>query len=112
MPVAKVAKQAVVLNLSAVLQKSPVMDRKILAPVLWVVALLCLGYAVYRSTAVRIEVMQNNQPTVYGEPQHGLLLGLCIVAAVCIACAVWLSERPREVVRREERQDFSRRTLA
>lgn len=88
------------------------MDRKTSILLLIIVAIACLGYAVYRSTAVTVTVMQNNVPTVYGSPQHGLLLGLCIVAGICIWGAIWLSERPVEVIRKEDRQDFSRRTLA
>lgn len=88
------------------------MDRKVTTLLLIITAIVCLGYAVYRSTALKVTILQNNQPTVYGEPQHGLMLGLCLVAAVCIGGAIWLSERPVDVIRREERQDYTRRTLA
>lgn len=88
------------------------MDRKTTILVLILLAIVSLGYAVYRSTAVRMTVLQNGQPTVYGEPQHGLLLGLCVLAGICIWSAVWLSARVDEVVKREEKQDFTRRTLA
>ena len=91
-----------------------VMDRKTTVLVLILLAIVSLGYAVYRSTAVRMTLLQNGQPTVYGEPQHGLLLGLCVFAGICLWSAVWLSERPVDVIRRdrEERQDFSRRPLS
>jgi hypothetical protein len=92
------------------------MNRRTLAPVLFILALLCIGYAIYRSTAVTQTVIQNNLPTVYGEPQHGLLLGLCIIGAVCIGVGSWLIATEPPVVRKdrevEQRTDYSRRTLA
>jgi hypothetical protein len=66
------------------------MFRKFWIPGLLVVALLTLAYAIYRSTARRITVLENGHETVYGEPQHGLVLGLCLFSAVCIIGAVAL----------------------
>lgn len=93
------------------------MNRRTLIPVLLIVAIIAIGYAIYRSTAVRQTIMQNNLPTVYGEPQHGLLLGLCVVAGFCILGAVLLVDkewttRSTDVIRRDERTDLPRRTLS
>ena len=52
--------------------------------------LLSLGYAIYRSTSVRTTVMENGMQIVYGEPQHGLILGLCVLAGTCILGIVLL----------------------
>ncbi|MFL5738683.1 MAG: hypothetical protein ACJ75B_00590 [Flavisolibacter sp.] len=60
------------------------MNRRNLIPVFLVLAVLALGYAVYRSAAVRTIVMENGHQSVYNEPQHGLLLGLCLFAGMCI----------------------------
>jgi hypothetical protein len=90
------------------------MDRRILIPVFLLLAVIALGYAIYRSTAVRVTIIQNGQPTVYGEPQHGFLLGMCVFAGLCILAAAFLADRvrDREVITRDERPDLSRRTLS
>jgi hypothetical protein len=82
------------------------MYRRILSPVLLFLALACLVYAIYRSTAEKIIVQEGNRQSTYGEPQHGLILGLCIFAGVCLAAAIALL--PREV-RKEERTALSKR---
>lgn len=53
-------------------------------PVLWVMALLAIIYAIYRSTEEKITLMGPDRQTVFGEPQHGLILGLCIFAGLCV----------------------------
>ena len=64
------------------------MNRRILAPILLGIALLALGYAIYRSTAETITSQEGTQQIVYGQPQHGLTLGLCIFAGMCVLGAV------------------------
>lgn len=93
------------------------MNRRTLIPVLLIIAVLALGYAIYRSAAVRITEVRNNLTTIYGEPQHGFLLGLCILAGLCLLGAAYLADkdwgdRTREVIRRDERTDLPRRTLS
>jgi hypothetical protein len=34
--------------------------------------------------------MENGMQVVYGEPQHGLILGLCLLAGMCILGIVLL----------------------
>lgn len=89
------------------------MSRKTLAPILLVLAILAIGYAVYRSTAPTITTVGATQQTVYGEPQHGLTLGLCIFAGMCIMAAARLIGRTREdrIVQSETPQrTYSNRT--
>lgn len=78
--------------------------------VLWLVAIITLAYAVYRSTGEVITVVENGRQIIYGEPQHGLILGLCIIAGVCIAGTIplWLS---KEEWRREEAETLSKRKV-
>lgn len=85
------------------------MPRRIWIPALLIVALLSLAYAIYRSTAQRITIVQNGQETVYGEPQHGLILGLCILSCVCIISAVGLlrDSQPHNA----DQQSVNRRTF-
>lgn len=66
------------------------MNKRTLVPILLIVSVLTLAYAIYRSTERRITVMENGHEVVYGQPQHGLILGLCLVAATCIISAVAL----------------------
>jgi hypothetical protein len=90
------------------------MNRRNLVPLLLILAIVCVGYAIYRSTAVRITTTVNNQQTIYGEPQNGLLLGLCLFAGLCILAAAWMAENPREEVlspRRDERTSESPRRI-
>lgn len=88
------------------------MNKRILSPILLFIALLCLGYAVYRSTAEKITIQEGPRNTVYGEPQHGLILGLCIFAGICVAAAIaLLFDRRTPEIRVEERTALSKRTL-
>jgi hypothetical protein len=66
------------------------MDKRTLVPVLLVLSLLSLGYGIYRSTGQRITTVENGQQVVYGDPQHGLILGLCVFAGFCILGIVLL----------------------
>ena len=59
-------------------------------PVLLVLVLISLGYAIYRSTGSRITAIENGQQVVYGDPQHGLLFGLCVFAGLCVLGVVLL----------------------
>lgn len=88
------------------------MNRQAFTPVLLLLALLSVAYAVYRSAAETITVNDGARQTVYGAPQHGLILGLFIFAGVCVVCSVILSqERGRDVLRRDEPAIVSKRPL-
>ena len=80
------------------------MNKRIILPVLLVLSLLSLAYAIYRSTAERITVIENNQEVVYGEPQHGLILGLCIFSAACLIAVVVLVLDRQDI----RQQDFKK----
>ena len=72
-------------------------------------------YAIYRSTDQTTRVVTNTGEVVYGEPMHGLMLGLCIFSGICLLGAVYLADRdaadPRVYASREERESLSKRTL-
>ena len=74
-----------------------------------IVALFCLAYAIYRSTAERITVVENGQQVVYGEPQHGLVLGLCLFAGFCVVSAVALMLHKEGW--KEEQKTLGKRTV-
>ena len=78
--------------------------------VLWAFALITLSYAIYRSTAEKVTTMENGQQVVYGEPQHGLILGLCIICGLCIVATIPLLLDRREW-KKEDAAALSKRTL-
>lgn len=59
--------------------------------ILILLTIVCLGYAIYRSSAEHIIITEGNRQTVYGAPQDGLILGLCVFAASCVIAMVWLA---------------------
>lgn len=69
------------------------MDKRTLSLVLAIVALGCIGYGIYRSIPERITIIENGNEVVYGDPQHGLILGLMLVASVCIGAIVYMTTR-------------------
>ena len=86
------------------------MIKGILNTVLWILALFCMGYAIYRSTAIKEVKLLGNQEITMGEPQHGLIFGLCFIAGICILGSVLLILDKREL-RYEDREALSKRTL-
>jgi hypothetical protein len=80
------------------------MDKRSWIPILLIVALASIGYGIYRSTAERIIITEGNRQTYYGEPQHGLVLGLLLLGGLCLLASVWLSlyREPREISTRVE----------
>jgi hypothetical protein len=66
------------------------MNKRILGLVLFIVALLAIGYAVYRSPAETITVTEIGRETVYGSSPHGLTTGLGVFAGLCVIGAVLL----------------------
>ena len=86
------------------------MIKGILNTVLWILALFCMGYAIYRSTAIKEVKLLGNQEITMGEPQHGLIFGLCFIAGICILGSVLLILDKREV-RFEDREALSKRIL-
>jgi hypothetical protein len=100
----------VVSNLTFVIEsylliKRMVMNRRTLIPVLLVVALASLVYAIYRSTEEKVTLLGPDRQTVFGEPQHGLILGLCIFAGLCVVSLVPLLLDKRDDVRSDRTRD-------
>jgi hypothetical protein len=83
------------------LLKRKVMNKRVVIPILLVLALASIVYAIYRSTEEKITLIAPDRQTVFGEPQHGLILGLCIFAGLCIVSLVPLLLDKREDVRNE-----------
>jgi hypothetical protein len=78
--------------------------------ILWALSIITLAYAIYRSTAEKVITIENGQQVVYGEPQHGLILGLCIFSGLCIISNVVLM-LDRQDWRKEDAAALSKRTL-
>lgn len=66
------------------------MNKRTLIPVLLFLAILTIGYAVYKGTAVTMTTIETGRTIIYGQPQHGLLLGLGVFAAACVIGAALL----------------------
>lgn len=60
------------------------MNKRTLIPILLLLAIIAIGYAVYKGTAVTMTTIEAGRTIVYGQPQHGLLLGLCLFAGACV----------------------------
>jgi hypothetical protein len=73
------------------LAKTPDMSKKTLIPILLLLAIISIGYAVYKGTAVTMTTIETGRTMVYGQPQHGLALGLCLFAGACVLGAVLLA---------------------
>jgi len=73
------------------------MNKRILVPALLLLAVIAIGYAVYKGTAVTMTTIEAGRTIVYGQPQHGLMLGLCLFAGACIlgAALLVLDDRSR-----------------
>ncbi len=96
------------------------MDKRTTITVLVILMLVSIGYAVYRSTGETITRVENGSEVIYGTPMHGLMLGLCIFAGMCLLGIVLLLDRDRDyrdthsrdrTIIREERDALSKRTL-
>ena len=78
------------------------MNKRTLALVLLILPVLIIGYAVYRSTAEVITVVEATRQVTYGEPQHGLTLGLCIFSGLSLIGAVLLLLDDRRKLEKED----------
>lgn len=67
------------------------MNKKTLIPVLLLLAVIAVVYAVYKGAAVTITTIETGRTIIYGQPQHGLMLGLCLFAGACVLGAVLLT---------------------
>jgi hypothetical protein len=60
------------------------MNRQTMIALLLILAIGSVAYAIYRSTADQTIITQGGIQTIYNQPQHGLILGLCILAGLAI----------------------------
>jgi len=67
------------------------MNKKTLIPALLLLAIIAIIYAVYKGTAVTMTTIETGRTVVYGQPQHGLTLGLCLFAGACVLGAALLA---------------------
>lgn len=71
------------------------MNKRTLIPILLLLAIIAVIYAVYKGTAVTITTIEAGRTIVYGQPQHGLMLGLCLFAGACVLGASLLALEDR-----------------
>ncbi len=67
------------------------MNKKTLIAVLLLLAVVAVAYAVYKASAVTMTTIETGRTIIYGEPQHGLTLGLCLFAGACVLGASLLA---------------------
>lgn len=73
------------------LAKTQNMNKKTLMLILVLLAVVSVAYAVYKGTAVTMTTIETGRTIVYGQPQHGLTLGLCLFAGLCVVGASLLA---------------------
>lgn len=73
------------------------MNKRTLSIVLLLLAVFSIAYAVYKGTAPTITTIETGRTVVYGQPQHGLTLGLGVFAGLCVlgASLLYLDDRRR-----------------
>lgn len=86
------------------------MNRQSIILLLILLAAGSIGYAIYRSTTATITQMENGRQVVYGQPMHGLMLGLCFFAGTCLIAIILLLDKPDS--KTDERIALSKRTLS
>lgn len=86
------------------------MNRRTFIPILIILAVVSIAYAIYRSTSETVTQIENGREIVYGQPMHGLMLGLCIFAGTCLLGIVWLLDKTD--IKVDERIALSKRTLS
>ena len=63
-----------------------------------------------KGTAVTMTTIEAGRTVVYGQPQHGLMLGLCLFAGACILGATLLVFGDRNVITNSDVQPTSSTT--
>lgn len=73
------------------------MNKRTLSIVLIALAIVSVAYSVYKATEPTLTTIENGRTIIYGQPQHGLTLGLCIFAGLCVlgAAIMALDDRYR-----------------
>jgi len=86
------------------------MNKRTLIPILLLLAVFAVAYAVYKGTAVTMTTIETGRTVVYGQPQHGLTLGLCLFAGACILGASLLALDDRYRISNSDGQTTSNTT--
>jgi len=80
------------------------MNKRTLSIILVVLAIISVAYSVYKATEPTLTTIENGRTIIYGQPQHGLTLGLCIFAGLCVLGAAILALDDRLKVTNTEGQ--------
>ena len=88
------------------------MNKRTLIPVLLLLAIISVAYAVYKGTAVTMTTLETGRTMVYGQPQHGLTLGLCLFAGACVLGASLLALDDRYRIANTDGQTASTTTTS
>lgn len=80
------------------------MNKRTLSIVLVVLAIISVAYSVYKATEPTLTTIENGRTIIYGQPQHGLTLGLCIFGGLCVLGAAILALDDRLKVTNTEGQ--------
>lgn len=67
------------------------MNKRTLSIVLIVLAIISIAYSIYKATEPTLTTIENGRTIIYGQPQHGLTLGLCVFAGLCVLGAAILA---------------------
>jgi len=86
------------------------MNKRTLIPILLLLAIIAVAYAVYKASAVTMTTIETGRTIVYGQPQHGLTLGLCLFAGACILGASLLALDDRYRISNSDGQTTSSTT--
>ncbi len=86
------------------------MNKRTLIPILLLLAVVAVVYAVYKGTAVTITTIEAGRTVVYGQAQHGLTLGLCLFAGACVLGASLLTLDDRYRIANSDGQSASTTT--
>ena len=90
--------------------KISAMNKRTLIPILLLLAIIAVAYAVYKASAVTMTTIETGRTIVYGQPQHGLTLGLCLFAGACILGASLLALDDRYRISNSDGQTTSSAT--
>lgn len=88
------------------------MNKRTLIPVFLLLAVASLAYAIYKATAVTMTTIEAGRTIVYGQPQHGLTLGLCLFAGLCIIGSALLAMDDRYRVNKDGQATASTTTTS
>ena len=94
------------------INKTTAMNKKTLIPILLLLAVISVIYAVYKGTAVTMTTIETGKTVIYGQPQHGLTLGLCLFAGACVLGASLLAFDDRSKIANSDGQTSTTTTTA